>query len=209
MRPAGRVPNCRRYVPVGGPGACPGAFEGGECPVNVEVWVGRAAPFINKEFYNEFRVQPSGCSPSSGRIFMADELGDKPKQRRPRKRCIHCRGSGMMEVINIDRSVEALPCRYCEAGVRRRTPKPCGHCQGTGLMQLAKDRRQPRALPVPLLCRRDGFAEDKSRPNVCLTALLRNRPVAPQGGPAAVGTAGEPAPIRSGAPERGSWPASI
>jgi hypothetical protein len=69
---------------------------------------------------------------------MADEPGDRSKQRRPRKRCIHCRGSGMMEVINIDRRVEARPRRYCEAGVRRRTAKPCGHCQGTGLMQLCK-----------------------------------------------------------------------
>ena len=69
---------------------------------------------------------------------MADEPGSKPKQRRPRRRCIHCPGSGMMGVINIDRSMEARPCRYCEAGVRRRTPKPCGHCNATGLMELVK-----------------------------------------------------------------------
>jgi hypothetical protein len=69
---------------------------------------------------------------------MADEPGNKPKQRRPRKLYVHYRGSGMMEVIKIDRTPEVRPCRYCEAGVRRRTPKPCGHCQGTGLMQLAK-----------------------------------------------------------------------
>jgi DnaJ-class molecular chaperone len=69
---------------------------------------------------------------------MADEPENKPKQRRPRKLCVHCRGTGMMEVINMDRSKETRPCRYCEAGVRRRTPQSCGHCQGTGLMQLYK-----------------------------------------------------------------------
>jgi hypothetical protein len=73
-----------------------------------------------------------------GYHLMTDKPDDKPKRRRPRRLCRHCRGTGMMEVIEIDRSKEMRPCRYCEAGMQKRTPKPCGHCQGTGLMHLFK-----------------------------------------------------------------------
>jgi hypothetical protein len=103
------------------------------------IWVlaGRAVPLGRRMI--------KGATQPAGESRMIDESRNRPNQRRPPAHCVHCRGTGKMEVVKRHRNTGTRPCRYCDAGTRRRTPKPCDHCKGSGLMQLVKTdgRREP------------------------------------------------------------------
>jgi hypothetical protein len=60
VRPAGRVPNCRRYGPVGESSELAPGLRGGECPSNLGMCVGRAALFHKQGGFttsSEFSLQ--------------------------------------------------------------------------------------------------------------------------------------------------------
>jgi hypothetical protein len=151
-RPAGRP--SRRLATAGGLRSLTSVLRGRKCPAE-SLGIGSAglpptrsctSHNITPVLFNSSITQ--SLNPSErGYHLMTDKPDDKPKRRRPRRLCQHCRGAGMMEVINIDRSKEMRACRYCEAGIQKRTPKPCGHCQGTGLMQLFKTDGSRKPYP--------------------------------------------------------------